>query len=247
MVEELWKKKQVDQVLDWSDAEGFSTRQKDFIHLPPVETSADFPYLTFMAPMTPSPDWYTGFYNYSVLDQYSLTYFDHVKIQTYAWDLGTDGGSTYQQTDLNLNPRFPVQRIVSDNAPETGELAGPSGGDMPVVGELECILVLGETPMILPSCDYFADPCCNETNTNKETCRNELTYEETPVLSPEYSDVLGLRPAMDPTSPGTTPASSPTTAGGTGETIFTSDSSTQKSGLRFPVILFTSLAAVVML
>ena len=33
------------------------------------------------------------------------------------------------------------------------------------VGELECFLVLGATNVDMPECDWFANPCCNETDT----------------------------------------------------------------------------------
>ena len=180
------------QVKAWSeDVEGgFFVREKDFVHLPPIETDKIFPFLSVMAGMSPSPDWYTGWYSFWLLDEYSLTYYDHLKIQTYAWDAGTDGGATYQSLESDLDPPRPIERFVNRNAPEGGELRGPDG-DVPVVAEWECFLVVGEQDMIMPDCDWFANPCCNETDTTD--CGATLPNGALPSITDEYQGVLDNR------------------------------------------------------
>lgn len=108
--------------------------EKDFIHMPPLETNKEFSYMSVMAGMQPSPDWYTGWYSFWLIDEYSLTYYDHFKIQTYPWDAGTDAGTTYQSLESDIESQEIIQRFVNRNAPEGGELRGPDG-DVPVVAE----------------------------------------------------------------------------------------------------------------
>jgi len=74
---------QGEAVKAWSENEdfGFFVREADFVHMPPMETDFQFPYLSVMAGMSPSPDWYTGFYSFWLIDEYSQTWYDHIKIQ----------------------------------------------------------------------------------------------------------------------------------------------------------------------
>lgn len=180
------------QVFHWSDYNtvdsqgGFWVREKEFVHMPPITTNKDFPYLSVMAGMSPSPDWYTGFYSFWLIDEYSRTYYDHLKIQTYAWDAGTDAGTTYKSLKSDLDPPLPIERFVPRTAPENGELRGPDG-DVPVVAEWECFLNVGDEDMILPDCDWFANPCCNETD--KQNCGALLPNGAVPEISEELAGV----------------------------------------------------------
>lgn len=157
--------------------------------MPPIEASLLFPFLTFMAGLSPSPDWFTGSYTYWLIDEYSRTWYDHIKLQTYAWDAGTDAGTTYTSEDRDLDPPVPAQRFTPNTAPEGGELLGPDGDDLPPVAELECFLVVGDIDMSLPDdCDWFANPCCNETDT--QNCGAKLPNGAEPEISPEWQEVL---------------------------------------------------------
>ena len=62
------------------------------------------------------------------------------------------------------------------------------GEDVPVVGEIECFLVVGDVDIDMPDCDWFANPCCNETDT--VNCGATLPNGATPELSDEYAGVL---------------------------------------------------------
>jgi Spondin_N len=166
-------------------------REKDFVHLPPLETDVIFPYMSVMAGMDPSPDWYTGWYSLWLIDEYSRTYYDHIKIQTYPWDAGTDGGTTYDSLTSDLDPPLNIERFVPRTAPEGGELKGPDG-DVPVVAEWECFLVVGDVDMQMPDCDWFANPCCNETDT--QNCGATLPNGALPSLTPELEQVRSNSP-----------------------------------------------------
>ena len=61
------------QVKAWSEdfEGGFFVSDKDYVHLPPLETDKLYPYMSVMAGMSPSPDWYTGWYSFWLIDEYS--------------------------------------------------------------------------------------------------------------------------------------------------------------------------------
>ena len=111
-----------------------------------------------------------------------------VFFQTYAWDAGSDAGTTYTSLESDLDPPIPITRFIPATAPEGGELRGPDGQSVPVVAEWECFLVVGDQDIVLPDCDWFANPCCNETD--KLNCGVKLPNGAPPQLSDEYREVL---------------------------------------------------------
>jgi Spondin_N len=167
--------------------------ERDFVHIPPIEASFLYPYMSMMASFKPSPDWYTGFYNWWLIDEYSRTWYDHLKWQVKPWDAGTDSGETYEALESDLDPPIPIQRFVPSTAPPGGELRGPDGESIPNVGEIECFLRVGEAAIIaMPECDWFANPCCNETDT--VNCNVTLPNGARPNMTEEYRQVLENSP-----------------------------------------------------
>lgn len=126
-----------------------------FTHLPPLEVNAQYPFLSLMGSMEPSPDgerWFSGLYNFALLDDYNVNvrpqWKHHIKLQLYPWQL----------------QRTIARRITNARLPNgPSALKDPNGDWVPPVGELECFIVEDETnPLEMPDCDYYADPCCEE-------------------------------------------------------------------------------------
>ncbi|CAB9501072.1 Spondin-1 [Seminavis robusta] len=186
----LEMEQQATQVWEYQEYEEdqFFVSETNFVHIPSIEADFNFPYLSMMASIMPSPDWYTGFYSYWLIDEYSRTWYDHIKIQVKPWDAGTDAGQTYTALESDVDPPLVIQRFIPGNSPPGGELLDPTGETVPNVGELECFLVVGEQDLILPDCDWFANPCCNETDT--VSCGATLPNGAIPQISPEYAQVL---------------------------------------------------------
>jgi len=135
------------QVYDHCEYPGgrFLVQHTSFVHLPPIEATLDWHHLSMAAGMQPSPDWFTGFCSFWLIDEYSQTWCDHIKIQTKPWDAGTDTGSAHESLDNDLDPPQHVQLAHMD-------------ATYSHVGELECFLVLGATNVDMPECDWFANP-----------------------------------------------------------------------------------------
>ena len=95
---------QGEAVLDHSESsqQKWFINERDFVHIPPVESSFQFPYLSMMASIMPSPDWYSGFYSFWLIDEYSNTWYDHLKIQVKPWDAGTFS---------SVKPIVPIARL----------------------------------------------------------------------------------------------------------------------------------------
>src|SRR3569832_1556976 len=67
-----------DMVYHYSIGSGFflDTVHEDvnYVYMPPIDVSFDYPFLNAIASMSPSPDWFTGFYLFDTVDEYDRTY-----------------------------------------------------------------------------------------------------------------------------------------------------------------------------
>jgi len=68
-----------------------------------ISVSADFPYISLMTMLAPSPDWLAEIHNVKLTDdlgnwKYTIT------INVYATDAGTDNGTTFISPDSDTNP-----------------------------------------------------------------------------------------------------------------------------------------------
>jgi Spondin_N len=117
-------------------------------HLPPVNVTFEHPFLSSMVKMTPSPDWFAGFSDFRTISFDTETYFNRFVLQSYVWDSGTDAGLTYTALDRDLDPQVPVSRIQHETVPPLGQFLSPDGSFIPVPGEFECVLRVGEGSVI---------------------------------------------------------------------------------------------------
>lgn len=73
--------------------------------------SRDFPLVTLVSMVAPSPDWFVGVHE---LDLRSRTDWLEEKVVTlYAWDAGTDGGRTFESPNRDTSPQTPISLIDS--------------------------------------------------------------------------------------------------------------------------------------
>ena len=117
-------------------------------HLPPINVTFEHPFLSSMVKITPSPDWFVGFSDFRTVSFDTETYFNRIVIQSYVWDSGTDAGLTYTALDRDLDPQVPVSRFRPNNVPPKGQFLSPDGTFIPTPAEFECVLRVGEGPVI---------------------------------------------------------------------------------------------------
>jgi len=75
----------------------------------PFTISRQFPLITVVAMLAPSPDWFVGVSGLSLLDDNQWT--DQVTVPLYAYDAGTDNGVTYTSPDEATIPVEPIAKI----------------------------------------------------------------------------------------------------------------------------------------
>jgi Spondin_N len=160
------------------------------VYLPPVNVSDQYPFLSGIADISPSPDWFTDFYLFSTYKEESQTFWDSFLILSYPWDAGTDSGQHYTDGDRDTDPPEMITRIEVGNAVNNIFLS-PAGDKVIHVAEWEC--VLHTCPEDEPDCekadwppangcDILRFPQCAETcdptvETDCEQCKRESSQE----------------------------------------------------------------------
>ena len=76
-----------------------------------VETTKEYPLLSFVTMLAPSPDWFTGLSAVPLLiDNQWVATADH---QLVAWDAGSDSGRTYVAPNADTQPRESVRLVAT--------------------------------------------------------------------------------------------------------------------------------------
>lgn len=68
-----------------------------------ISVHKDFPLISLVSMIAPSPDWFVGLNSFSLLDNTS-NWINSTTIDVYAYDAGTDSGINYTSVDLISNP-----------------------------------------------------------------------------------------------------------------------------------------------
>jgi Spondin_N len=99
-----------------------------------------FSLLSTMTMVAPSPDWFTGIYNFDAINQATGTYYDSFIIDTYPWDAGTETGSTYTISNPAEVQHVPIFQLTVDTVPDTGVFLNPDGTDVLPVSRWNCVM-----------------------------------------------------------------------------------------------------------
>ncbi len=77
-----------------------------------IEANSDFPQVTFLTMIAPSPDWFAGAHVENLLSDGSFV--DTLTVDVMAYDAGTDDGNTYLSADDDTLPRGVIQGLLTD-------------------------------------------------------------------------------------------------------------------------------------
>ena len=87
-----------------------------------VVLSQDFPIVSILSMIAPSPDWMIGINNLSLLDG-NGNWIDELELNVYPYDAGTDSGTDYDSADNDTNPASPMSSLQGV-APFSEEIMG---------------------------------------------------------------------------------------------------------------------------
>jgi len=77
----------------------------------------DFPLITLVTMIAPSPDWFVGVHGMPMRD--GNGWLPTIEVDLWAYDSGTDSGANYTSPNQNTNPAEPIHNI-SDQSPFAG-------------------------------------------------------------------------------------------------------------------------------
>lgn len=178
-----------------SEADGFfiNTKKLDenYVYLDPLSISAEFSFVSGLAGLDPSPDWFTSFYMFNTLKESADTFWDRFKLRTYPWDAGTDDGTSYEDSDRDSDPAGLIRRIeLGDTVNDI--FLSPGKDEILYLAEWECILHV--CPVEEPDCEKedwppangcdvlkypeCAEQCVPNVDEKCEQCRRESQNEE---------------------------------------------------------------------
>jgi hypothetical protein len=92
------------------------------INIADIETSEDYPLLTLVSMIAPSPDWIIFTNSLELLDS-NGDWKPSVSIDLFPYDAGTDSGTDYTSPNQNTNPQQPISSLLGI-APFSNEKMG---------------------------------------------------------------------------------------------------------------------------
>lgn len=145
----------------------------------------EFPLLSSISMIAPSPDWFSGLYNYRPVDMSSEVWLESFSITTFPFDSGTESGDTYSISNPSQDPIVPISQLTADTVPSNGILLDPTQQQVLPVAMWSCSLQLTVdestvSPTSAPStkvqcvdlfqaCDVNTDCCSGSCRSSK--CR----------------------------------------------------------------------------
>lgn len=87
-----------------------------------VNVDIDFPYISLITMIAPSPDWVAMIGNQKLTDD-DGNWITTISVDVYATDAGTDSGSTYTSSDVDITPHINMTSL-QNIAPFSNEIIG---------------------------------------------------------------------------------------------------------------------------
>jgi len=117
------------------------TNQTQSLLIGPLSLNSAHSLISTMTMSAPSPDWFSGFYNFNVVEETSGAWYDSFVIETYPWDAGTDSGSTYLADDMPIDPALWIYQLTPENLPSSDAFLDPEGVTVLPVATWSCSVV----------------------------------------------------------------------------------------------------------
>lgn len=115
-----------------SHTQTFNGLRLDFVHS----------YISTISMVGPSPDWFSGFPPFRVIDSKTGMWYSSFTIDTYPYDAATDSGTTYKSENAASNPHSFIYPLTAETVPESGVFLVPNGTTVLPVARWTCTVQL---------------------------------------------------------------------------------------------------------
>jgi Spondin_N len=96
--------------------------------------------------VAPSPDWFTGFYDFELVDRATETWWSNFTLNTFPFDAGTEQGTTYSLGNAEEDPVLSIQEFTATTPLDTGVFLSPDESSVLHVATWECVLLQSPAP-----------------------------------------------------------------------------------------------------
>jgi hypothetical protein len=159
-----------------------------------------FPLLSTISRMAPSPDWFSGVYDFHpVVDG---AWMEDFSVSSYPFDAGTEWGDTYAVHNSGPAPHYVISPLVASTVPSNGVLLDPTGETVLPVAKWSCVLQLQEEPEAAPTPAPTPRPKRGLTRQPTSTA-SHLTPGPTPAPTLTPTPRHTVAPASNPNEPPT--------------------------------------------
>jgi hypothetical protein len=112
---------QPEAVFDWFESRATYVNSPGEL-IDTVEVNGQYPLLSAVSMIAPSPDWFVALESQNMLDA-AGRWRTHVMVEARAYDAGTDSGPTFTSPDAPTRPAQPIQLITSGPLARNGSVA----------------------------------------------------------------------------------------------------------------------------
>lgn len=115
-----------------------------------LQVDSTYPYISSITMIAPSPDWFTGFYDFPASS--GGTWYSEFTIETTPWDAGTETGTTFSGSNPAEDPVQPIFALTVSTVPDSGVFLDQDGTMVLPVASWACTLVTSDSaPTEAPS------------------------------------------------------------------------------------------------
>jgi Spondin_N len=125
----------------------FNSEQQEQV-LPSITADASHRLMSSITMVAPSPDWFTGFYDFELVDPDTDTWWSSFTLNTPPFDAGTEQGTTYALSNAAEDPVLPIQEFTATSPMDTGVFLSPDESSVIHVATWECLL---QSPVPAPA------------------------------------------------------------------------------------------------
>lgn len=104
----------------------------------PLALDSSRPYISAITMSAPSPDWFTGFYDFNLISETTGTWYQSFVVLSYPWDAGTDSGDTYLAEDSPIDSPLWISQLTADTLPPSQVFLDPEGKTVLPVAMWNC-------------------------------------------------------------------------------------------------------------
>lgn len=123
----------------------YNSEQQEQV-LPSITVDASHPMMSSITMVAPSPDWFTGYYDFELVDPATETWWSNFTLNTFPFDAGTEQGTTYSLGNEAENPVLPIQEFTATSPLDSGVFLSPDESSVLHVATWVCVLLQSPAP-----------------------------------------------------------------------------------------------------